>query len=156
MFFQDIPDCCFYTLCIIQPALAATLSPPIFPDNFRARCSFVILEFSRTPGLELAHNIVRCPPNSRYDHMNVLVPSCDCVKLPVANPAMFRNGVFDYKALFDFKCQCVFCHPFSSCVLTFKIWESKFTSLVNPVAFIAWQPRAIGGPCQKVGQCFFH
>lgn len=64
----------------------------------------------------------RGPAARCHDHMNVLRPRIHDMQMPVANPAVVRNGLLDNAALFLIQDEFRFGHQPSGRLLQFGIW----------------------------------
>jgi len=86
------------------------------------------------------------------DDVHMVRTTVDGVQRPASNLAVLDDCRFDETPLLIIEPASLVRHSRSSFQLGHWVGKLKSVMALNPAAFIAWQPRSIGRPRQKITQ----
>jgi hypothetical protein len=156
-----IYDGVFQTRFVAKVTLTSALCPPLLPNDttpfggLTASSFLQFLESSGAPSLELLAYFIWTAVSS-YDDVHVIGSTAHRVQFPTSDATVVRNRRFDQASLLLVKYTRVLGHPGLGFQLPNWIGKLRSLSMPDPSTFIAWQPRSIGGPRQKVRQWLGH
>jgi hypothetical protein len=107
------------------------------------------------PCLQVVSNDLRRPVRGD-DHVQVIRSAVDLEQSPAANPTCLRDLLLYHLALLVVQKSGGLGHSRLCFKLARRLGELSTLPVFNPAAFIARQPRSVGGPCQKIRQWLRH
>ena len=154
----NIKDRSLQAFHVIDESLTSPFGPPVLPQcaapsaASASRSLFVeLLQRSSTPGFQLAARRAWSDCGGQ-DHMQMICPAIDGVKMPAAEPASLRNLILDCSPLFQIEQAGTLDHFRGSLKLPNRVGHPPAMSEFNPAAIVAGQPCPVRRPSEEVSQ----